>query len=356
MQERVPLSKLVDEVRTPEAQRRLERLRSTDLNYYDPDAELEAKEGPEPPKIASIEYTPVERYEPSEEERELIKRLLQEGERVQAGRLRAGPHHDTFLQFMKLLQGELDTIASGLTPEHLAPYDYQSDSVRNRHSTLSSESYIKLERLARWRLDYLDATADAKIHPATATQIIPPDTLDVPPFSRAADEWINYRSGQACTSACFKMIFQAIADHPLSHTAIGDALIAKYRTPIVHDEILVRTLKTPTFQQLSKKVSATVEYIGADFEQIQEAATKIRQRFDDVQVFCMINLSSTAAGRRTWHTGILLAADAQKVVYHDPSGVNGGAFSVEERAAFARRWVQSYNRARLIIAAPPDKS
>lgn len=355
MQERVSLSKLAEQLHTPEAQRRLERLRSTDLNYYDPDAELEAKPAPEPTIYRDIADIPrPEKFVPSEEERELVRSLMNESDDVLPDKLRAGPQYPYFLRYMKALQKELDKISPGLTPEHLAPYDYQSTRVRRHLSTIGTEAQIILNALSQWRLDCLDIIADEEIHPATAGQHLEPDLFDTPPFLRASDDWKNHMAGQACTSACLRMVFHGIADYPLSQTALGEALISKYRTPIVDDDILMGMLKTPTFRQLSGKLVTTTAYIGTDFERLQVIAKTIKERHADAQVFCMVNLSSRTAGRRTWHASILLAADDEKVAYHDPSGIHGGAFQTEEKASFTKRWAQTYNRARLVIATPAD--
>ncbi len=351
MQERIPLSKIAEHVQDPEVQRRLERLQTTDLTYHDPDDELEAKPGPAPSRTAAeIPFPP--RFQPSEEERQLVQDLMRESEAVESGKLRAGPQYPYFLRCMKALQAELDKVRPGLTPEHLAPYDYQSERVRRHLSTIGTEAQILLNALSQWRLDCLDSIADNEIHPLTAQQHLHPDMLDVPPFLRATDDWQYHGAGQACASACLRMVFRAITDYPLSQTALGDALVAKYRTPIVHDEILVKLLQTPTFCHLSGKSVATGEYIGTDFERLQTIVSTIKQQRPDAQVFCLVNLSSRAAGRRTWHTSILLAADPEKVVYHDPSNVHGGAYETEEKLSFTKRWAQTYNRARLIIAAP----
>lgn len=353
MQERIPLSKLTEHVQEPEVQRRLERLRSTDLNYHNPDTDPD-EEPALAPHCNSILDMPLRRTEftPPEEECELMRSLMRESESIPPDRMRAGPQYPYFLRYMKALQTELDKIRPGFTPEHLAPYDYQSDRVRRDISSTDNETQILLNALSEWRLDCLDAISDKTIYPATADQYLVPDTLDTPPFLRATDDWAYYKAGQACASACLRMIFHAISDYPLSQTALGNALIAKYKTPIVHDDVLVRLLKTPTFQDLSSRSVITAEYIGMDFGRLQKIADAIKQQHADAQVFCLVNLSSRAAGRRTWHTSILLAADKEKVVYHDPSNVHGGAYETEARASFAKRWTQTYNRARLVIATP----
>jgi hypothetical protein len=109
-------------------------------------------------------------------------------------------------------------------------------------------------------------------------------------------------------------------------------------------------MKTPAFKDTYNKQVHTVEYVGADFEHIQKAASLIKQRHPESRVYCLVNLGSASDPTIIWHTSILLAADEQRVTYHDPSSVTGGAFHTVHKKIFLTRWAQTYNRAKLIIS------
>lgn len=339
MQKRTRLSDI--DSNSPEFRRRISRV----MDNSSPPSEPLAAELPAPPAERR------EIYRPSEDELQFTRSLVEEGSALEyTTQHRKGPFHPLFERFIRELQDNLSNIDPRLTPEHLAPYGYQSEAAREIMSDLEGEQLAVLNGLANWRLNSLDAVA-TQLLPAIEDQMLHPEILDVPPFYPTIDDWRREQSEKGCSNACFRMIFSALTGHTISQTALSEQLIETYGTSVVHDEVLTNLLKTPLFEQTYGKQVSTVEYLGMDFDRIQRVAIAIKQRRPESQVFCIVNLSSVSGTARTWHSSVLLGADKDSVAYHDPSTTHGGAYLAADRETFMRRWTKTYNRTKFVIAS-----
>lgn len=339
MHDRIPLSDV--DTTSPESRRRISRI----IDHSSPQSEPLAVELPSSP----IEIREI--YRPSEDELQFTRSLVEEGSALEyTTQHREGPFHPLFERFIRELQDNLNNIDPRLTPEHLAPYGYQSEAAREIMSELEGEQLAILNGLANWRLKSLDTVASQLI-PVIEDQVLHAEILDVPPFYPTMDDWRREQSEKGCSNACFRMIFSALTGQSLSQTALSEQLIETYGTSVVHDEVLTNLLKTPLFEQTYGKQVSTVKYLGMDFDRIQRVTMAIKQRRPESQVFCIVNLSSASSTERTWHSGILLGADKDSVAYHDPSTTHGGAYSTADRETFTRRWTKTYNRTKFVIAS-----
>ena len=294
-------------------------------------------------------YSEQQRFAPEKSEIAFTQLLVEQGTDVMTTRQRRGPHQDVFTDFMVKLQARLHAIDPLLTPEHLAGANYQSSEARRKVATLTESQTTALTELKERRIVMLGRVAD-ELFPQIGGQLLHPDTVDDPPYYPTKHDWGSADASNGCANACFRMIFGGIARETPSQTALSTQLIKKYGTSIVHDEVLTNLLKTPAFKDTYGKQVHTVEYIGADLEHIQKAAQLVKSHRPESRVYCLINLGSASEPTFIWHTGVLLAADEQRVVYHDPSGTTGGPYHALSKEHFLTRWAQTYNRAKLVIS------
>lgn len=291
-------------------------------------------------------------YQPSEEELLFVRDIVREGQSLEhTTKLRAGPFQSLFEQVMHNLQAQLGEIDLRLTPEHLAPYAYQSLAASQLVSTLDGTTLSRMNSAVQQRKRDLEVVGDQLIT-AMQDQTLHPDLLDTTPFYPSSDDWKHNQAEKGCSTACFRMIFSAVTGQQApSQTALSTELHKIHNAWVVHDEVLTNLLKTPSFEQYSQKQVTTIEYVGMDFDHIQKVATMIKQRRPETQVFCIVNFSSAANPIRTWHSGILIGADDHQVAYHDPSDTYSGAYTTADRATFIRRWAKTYNRTKFVVAS-----
>ena len=93
---------------------------------------------------------------------------------------------------------------------------------------------------------------------------------------------------------------------------------------------------------------------GTNLDTLDKLSTGIKLKTPGAKVFCIVNLQTeTSRIKDIWHTNILLGANAEEVVTHDPSDHYDVVmpFKHQSKQAFHERWAIAFNRAHLIVAA-----
>jgi hypothetical protein len=255
-----------------------------------------------------------------------------------------------FKEIMTFTAGRLEETDPSLTPEYLMPYHYRSPEANakvNRDPDLQDE--IGVIRNERHRL-FVKLAKETAL-PRLETQTIPNGTLAVPPYSsqdeHAPGEMVGISKG--CTGACFRMMLAGITGWAPSQHTLNYQLKSQFGTEVVEDVVYDKLFQTEAFGEMCRRDILTLDIMGADFELIRKLAAKVTAQRPQADVFCMVNLSSLSLDKNVWHSNLLLEADDEKVVTHDPLR-RKGAFYEQPYEEFARRWAVAYNRAKLVIA------
>jgi hypothetical protein len=293
-----------------------------------------------------IDYEELEDWE---REEYLAGMFLEASQMPFSGRHVQGPHFQDIKEILEKTDTILTDIHPKLVPEHLMPLDYQSRAARlsYRELQLRASEMNRLSMLRHARTDLLANLGAAKASEESGI-VIPEGVLGVPPY------YMQEYSGQACFRACFRMIFDGMTGSAPGELALGAALTEVHRDTLVHDEEFLKVFSSPTFQKLYPNVDAQVITItGANLDTIKTLAEGLQAKQPDRKVYCVVSLQTeTAQNRSVWHTNVLLGADADTVITHDPSSKWAGKpFRTQSKENFYSRWAVAFNRAHLIIAA-----
>jgi hypothetical protein len=156
------------------------------------------------------------------------------------------------------------------------------------------------------------------------------------------------------------MVIDAIRGRSSNHKALNHAAADVFGTSTLHDDEYLKLLSSGALtRRLGKDVGA-VSFMGADLRTLAELSTKIRTKLPDKQVYCIVSLLSELHTDDTvlhppssvgvWHSNVILWANGESVVVHDPSAIRGGAQREIPKDVFMKRWAQAYLRGHLIVA------
>lgn len=282
---------------------------------------------------------------------DLFRRAARESSELKPPRVVPGPHLVKYEQIMRTIDDRLKEINPRCTPEYIMPPAYQARDIQTALGCFTMNEREAISEVRRQREQLLhDMQAEMRLE--LAEQYLAPDVLDTPPYYHQQDDWKNYDAQRACSNACFRMVFGAIAGWKPSEFAVARGVIESHGRSIVNDEAFYGIFSTDTFKEICDREVMTFEMMGTDFAQIQSLASKLKTRRDGREIFCVVNLASKKS-HSAWHTSVLLGADGQNVTFHDPSNNLGGASLAEPYYEFADRWAVTYNRAVMVVADPP---
>lgn len=295
----------------------------------------------ERPLVEEIQVAP-----PLEIQSEFLRIALEQGEGLgYKPKVVKGPFLDDFSGVMEHVGQKLKELHPSLTPEYVMPDGYQSPEVKMRISGMKPRISTGIRKLRDERRRLIDQLVEEKISPTLETQTLPAETLSVPPYLSQT------KNGADCVGACFRMVFEGVTGWAPPQDLLNKHLRLRHNNVKVDDEVLMGIFQTDAFKAMSDKKVTAYELMGTDLAQIGRLSTKVKDRWPESDVFCTVYQSSrTVSDSNILHHNVLLEADGEKVVTHDPRSDVCGPFYEQSYEEFADRWAVSYNRAHLVVA------
>lgn len=198
-----------------------------------------------------------------------------------------------------------------------------------------------------------------EIEPKVTFQQLQKGVLSEPPI------YYKQEGDRTCGIANFEMIFSAITgrrvDEQVIMQAASNAGVIRDNTPRqyrtqpkqkyedIEEDLLLSVLQTPAFkEEFPDTQIGIINLVGADFDDISGLISKLRNKAETMdrsfQVFSMATIGGLTDD---WHHVILLSADEDKVVVHDPAR---GPHKEFEKDDFISVWGLTHLRSRLIFA------
>lgn len=267
-------------------------------------------------------------------------------------RTTGGPHYPAFRDMMQDTSETLQQIHPSLTPESLFGASYKSFDVIRKEMRLEPAQMQELGVIRRGRSLTFDKMA-IQLEPVISGQTISEGALDKTPYYRQGEEAFA-DSKRSCAMAAFRMAFAAMAGWSPSESNLARHLTAYYGSAVVEDEVYMKLLASPAFQEAAKRSVASVFTVGADLSYLDKLATKIKTGRPDTSVYAIANLAHEGSGGRRdeiWHKVVVFGTSEEGVVCNDPSRESGGEQIEIGYSDFVRRWVATNNSARLVIAS-----
>lgn len=277
-----------------------------------------------------------------------MTQLFEETKDIPKSKFYTGKHYP---KVRTLLNRTLEELRAAGAPELLLFNAYYISDYLGREVELDqilSDTKIVAERIRgdnKFRFFHL---AESDLIPAMSGQKIEPNLLSTPPFSKQEYTYFTY----TCSNACFRMIYGGITRERLSQFTVVRALQQTYPRdrlpPLVDDEVYLSVFQTPTFRETFGTDVRFISFAGVDFKEIGEIVRRVKDKDPEVDVYCMLNVSSDSAGAS--HSVILLEAGLETITVHDPNKFDGNPWKSRPKNKFIRRWARELLRGHLVFS------
>jgi hypothetical protein len=145
------------------------------------------------------------------------------------------------------------------------------------------------------------------------------------------------------------MGYQAITGVALSELAVDDVIRPLIGHGLASDDLYLKVFRTNESATASKAKVTPITLGGADFSGIETLTSRLKKVKPSVEVYAMTLLASEHI-EDVWHANMLLAADADTVVVHDPSDkASGASYRRIDRESFHERWAAALNKTHLLV-------
>lgn len=259
-----------------------------------------------------------------------------------AGKNIVGPLKDQFGEHIAQIKRRLAAIDSSLPLEVLQPDFYQDPGIKKLLRSLDLRQQRRI-----WDLSY-DLSAGhnllaINLWSLQQDDIIGPGTLDQPRYLRQKDS-------TRCANAALRMLFQGITGEAVSESAVDpERYWLKYR----HDREYLNIFHSQRFREQYGMSVQTICFSGMTLETLGKLAGKIKAADSARKVFVVTALETeTAEDKRIQHRSVLLGAEGDEVILHDPAPGVGEAARRIAKQEFCRRWAATQNSGYMVIAAP----
>jgi predicted double-glycine peptidase len=258
------------------------------------------------------------------------------------GKQLQGPCFAEISQILQEANAALSTINPAFTPTHLLPQVDLPAEEFAQVTQLHPDTFSQLALIRRRRLVNLNDMGE-RLGPADTAQF----ALNRPPYRFQGDSGFEILKDKGCANACFRMIYEDITGETLHECVVMEGMQNVYGSHMVEDEAYLRLFYSKTFKDaFPDKPVNTVSIAGANLQTI----AKIREKLGPKRkVYGIVDLQTENVETGQWHTNILLGADGNNVIVHDPSQKNGGPGKAISKQEFYKRWAVGYNRAHLVI-------
>lgn len=266
---------------------------------------------------------------------------------------KGGLHGNFFTPYVTIFQTvdtELQNIQAGLPPGILKPIEDMGKDNYKIYEALPIEIKAKVDATRGREKAQITALIGNQVIPTLLPEILKIGTLETP------QRYYRQQDKRTCGIATFCMMFEEITGQPITEKQILEAariqgLIEEGQIPgeFISDEILVNLFRTKAFKEAFPGIDVRpVSFFGCDFDDISSALAKLREKYLGIKALCKASIKSeiTQVG---WHSVILLSADENQVIIHDPSNRVGSAFRSIPKREFIERWGNTFLSGELLL-------
>ena len=262
-----------------------------------------------------------------------------------------GKFFNPFNSILKEAATKLHEIKEDLPTGVLLPRNDMGKTNYQIYLSLSPDTQAEVDTIREKKDDELTKLSQQNIVPKLQKQTIPQGVLDIPPH------YYPQESSRTCVTANFRMIFEALTGRTLEETTLLDAartqgLIneGQIAGELLPEETLLKLFQADKFKEhFPETIARVIDLDSADFEDISELVSGLKAKAPSLQAYCMARIGSEVF-EEGWHSVLLLSADEQNVVVHDPSNKVGGASKRISKPDFAQRWGKAFLGSYLVLA------
>lgn len=280
----------------------------------------------------------------------LMPQFLEALQDEQPVKYKSGVHFAEQADLAARTRAEFDEIGD-LHPDYLYPPSYRESHVKD--SDLSFAEHMALFDVKQNRRERLTAAA-TRWNTESRDIFLPPGLLNDPPYLRQGDKaGVAKSGGSGCLNACFRMVYQAVTGEALADDAVSEATFSLLKWQRPSDDIYLKVFRTNAFRTMRDAKVTPVTIGGAGFADIESLTSRLKNAKASLGVYAIVLLASEQK-EGVWHANMLLAADADTVVVHDPSDLEHGAsYRRLDRQAFYQRWSMALNKTHLVVVDKP---
>jgi hypothetical protein len=279
--------------------------------------------------------------------------LVETADQSYLGKSGVGIFTDRLREVLAPIEASLKSTGPGLSMAYLVHEHWYTPEMYAHIGGRGKASAPIVSRVGQIANAYeamLASFAETETRPVLAPQIIPFGTLTKPPYltqPNTLDENAPPLSSSGCANACFRMTWAALTGEELDHYTVARAMEQTFGSHVVESQRYLNILRSQVFQSRYGPTQA-FDIVGADLRAIAQIASGARGKGYDT-VVCIVQLSSETSKRST-HQCVLLRADVDNVVLHDPSATYGASTRAMPKAEFARRWAIGLNQALIVVS------
>lgn len=268
----------------------------------------------------------------------------------------AGPNHGHVNAILGQISARLAEIHPELGPDVFAGDTYKHPKTIELLEELPTAIKEEVAELKRFKRESMFAVGRL-MHDILPTHDLPEGLLTIPKYCRQ-------RRGEECVIGAFDMVLGDLIGEPLPQDAVRNAAInsglvrpprTSGRSVKLDDNDLTGIFYTDTFKQKHPNRVEAFSFAGFGLDTVGQLAVKLRERMGAEKVYVVLSLDSSNS---TWsttitHRVVLLGAEADYAVVHDPRPDNRGGANKQERADyFYTRWAQGYFGGYMVAELP----
>lgn len=252
-----------------------------------------------------------------------------------------GKFFDSFVAILRHAHQELQKIDSAFPNWLLRPPISYTNSESSYYSSLAPNQANQINQVRLEQKKQQMVFIHNEIVPALSSQELPTGLLTTPSL------YYPQERARGCSAANFRMIFQELTGQNIPERDIFAQAVTQGSTvqiPLgisVDEGLLLNIFQTNAFKKRFPSVGVIiVPMSGVDFDDIISFIQKIKQKFpsdQQMETFVTISIQSEVT-EEGWHQVLLLSADKESVVIHDPSNLVGGANRKLPKDQFSKRW------------------
>ncbi len=256
-----------------------------------------------------------------------------------------GPLKDRFNEHIAVIKQQLAAIDPDLPLEVLHAEYYQSRDVHQLVASFDFHVRNRIEMLGRY-LPVRHRLLAIDLWPAQRDHVIEAGVLDRP-------RYIQQKDPTRCANTAFRMIFQGVTGESVSELAVDPPSPYRFLDEYRHDKEYLSVFHSQRFKEQYGVGVQTICFSGMTLETIAKLARKVKAADNTRKVFVATALETeTAKDKRIQHRTVLLGAEEDEVILHDPAPGVGEAERRLTKREFCKRWAATQNSGYMVIAAP----
>ncbi len=225
----------------------------------------------------------------------------------------------------------------------LRPISSFTKSELAHYEGLSTAERTSVDRLHQEQTNALKSFIDEIVKPVLRDQILTEGVVHFP------SDYIPQDDVRTCTVATFRMIVKDITGKDIPEGLIFSELRSRglliddaFRAYSVPDKILWSLVNTNAFHKEFPDLKIRYRpFTGMSFQDIKNLRQHLNDRgLQSAKIYCRLSIASEISSDG-WHDIILISADENTVVIHDPSNIVGAAYRHIPKDIFSERWAKT---------------